>query len=36
VKSRKPVAKTKTTVAAKATSTKTASTAGAKSSSVPR
>jgi hypothetical protein len=35
-KSRKPVAKSKTTVAAKATSTKTASTAGVKSSSVPR
>jgi len=36
VKSRKPVAKSKTTVAAKATATKTASTAGVKSSSVPR
>jgi hypothetical protein len=36
VKSRKPVAKSKTSVAAKATSTKTASTAGVKSSSVPR
>jgi hypothetical protein len=35
-KSRKPVAKSKTTVAAKATATKTASSAGVKSSSVPR
>jgi hypothetical protein len=35
-KSRKPVAKSKTTVAAKATPTKTASSAGVKSSSVPR
>jgi hypothetical protein len=36
VKSRKPVAKSKTTVAAKASSTKTASSGGVKSSSVPR
>ena len=35
-KSRKPVAKSKTTVAAKASPTKTASSAGVKSSSVPR
>jgi hypothetical protein len=35
-KSRKPVGKSKTSVAAKATATKTASTAGVRSSSVPR